>query len=189
MSIGGEPTTREERREIGRSWNAEPMEMYASTEAGLMAFECKEHTGLHLIESELFLACVDPESGEEVAEGESGRDLVTNLYEPDERPATFVLNYSHGDHVRMIPGGCSCSLDSKLIDHPWRDNKKKMISELHLDEEGQKMERKKQQQNELTFVAKRAIRKLESLRSGKHVNDSDSPIHSGTVPPSKKQVT
>jgi len=128
VHLGGDPTTAEERAAIGKLWNAEPYDSYSSTEVNLIAYECHSHSGMHINENELFLASVDPESGEEVGMKENGRDLCTSLYEEGEMPATFFLNYSHGDSISIQDNSCTCGDLSRLISHPTRDTRKKIIS-------------------------------------------------------------
>jgi phenylacetate-coenzyme A ligase PaaK-like adenylate-forming protein len=148
VHLGGDPTTEEERRAIGKLWNAEPYDSYSSTEVNLIAYECHSHSGMHLNENELFVTSVDPGSGEEVGENEIGRDLCTSLYEDGEMPATFFLNYSHGDTITTLGDSCTCGDISRVIAHPTRDTRKKLISGFGFDIK------------EEPSVVRRAVRKI-----------------------------
>ena len=131
--FSAESTTEEERRSIGKLWNAEPFDVYASTEMSSIAYECKSHSGTHINENYVFVTSVDPESGEELGEKEQGRDLCTCLFEDDALPGTFFINYSHGDEIAMLPGSCSYGNISKLSTHPTRNTKKRAIRGFGFD--------------------------------------------------------
>ncbi len=126
--FSGDPTTEEERKDIGRLWNAEPFDLYGTTEAGILSYECHAHSGLHVNEGDLFLSAVDPKSGEEVGQNTEGIDLSTCLFEDNELPGTFLINYSHGDHIRMLQDTCPCGNNFKLSSRPRRDFEKRLIS-------------------------------------------------------------
>ncbi len=147
--LSGEPTTEEEREIIGNLWNAETFDVYASSELGVISYECRSHHGLHIDESDLYVASVDPESGEEINQDEQGIDLCTALYEDNKLPGTFFINYSHGDNIAMLGDGCSCGNRFKLSTHPTRDTKKKLISGFGFDIK------------EKQSVVRRALRKME----------------------------
>lgn len=132
VSIGGDPTTAEKRKEIGVLWGAEPFDHYASTEGAIMSYECAAHLGLHIDEPNLFL--IATKDGEQVSDTEDGgTDLITDLYPVDKLPATFFINYSHGDHFKPLPDVCSCGRTFKLMSHPTRDVEKKPIDGFGFD--------------------------------------------------------
>ena len=127
VKFAGDPVTDEDRELIRSLWNAEPFDSYASTEAGIIAYECSAHSGMHVNEQDLFITSVDPESGEEVGQGIVAKDLCTDLYEDGEAPATFFVNYSHKDNVSLKGETCPCGNPYKLIGHPTRDVRKKPL--------------------------------------------------------------
>lgn len=148
--FSGDPTTEEQRKKIGTLWNAEPFDVYGTSEMGIVGYECRSHSGLHMNEGDLCVTSVDPKSGEEVNENEQGRDLCTLLFEDGELPATFFINYSHGDKISMLPEICSCGNGFRLSTHPTRDSKKVSISGFGFDIK-----------EEIPFL-KRAARKMRS---------------------------
>lgn len=131
VGFGAEPTTAEKRKQIGELWNAEPFEIYASTESSGIGYECNVRNGLHVNEPEVFIAAVD-ENGEEVGENEEGIDVVTNLYEPNEKPGNFFINYSHEDTIKPL-GECNCGRNFKLIGYPRRLSEKIRIAGFGAD--------------------------------------------------------
>ncbi len=149
--LSGEPTTAEDRMKIGELWNSMAFDVYSSTETGPMAFECGLRTGLHVNESNLLLIAADSASGEEVGETELGKNLCTNLFAENKLPGAFLINYSHGDKISMLPDACSCGSKFRLMNHPSRDTKKKFLSGYGFDVNVQK-----------SFL-RRAIRKAHGL--------------------------
>lgn len=116
--IGGEPITEERKDKISKNWDAEVMEFYPSTEAnGLMAVECREDEGLHVMEDRCILNPVHVDSGLEV-EG-IGADAYTELIKEGEEPGNIFINYHHGDQFRNL-GSCKCGLPFKKISKPGR---------------------------------------------------------------------
>jgi phenylacetate-coenzyme A ligase PaaK-like adenylate-forming protein len=88
-----------------------------------MAVSCDKNCGMHIIENRSFITFVDPETKEEVSEGENGIDLVTTLYDIEERPGTILLNYSHGDVSEVLSfDECECGRTFKRIEHPSRQD-------------------------------------------------------------------
>jgi phenylacetate-CoA ligase len=133
VTFSSDPTTQEERKRIGELWNSEPYDQYASAETGIVSYECTAHSGMHVNERELYLTSVDPGSAEEVGVGEQGEDLCTCLYEEGELPATFFINYSHGDKLSMLGDTCPCGNVLRLSSHPTRELRKKPISGFGFD--------------------------------------------------------
>ena len=138
VRFGGDPVSDEDRDAIRNLWNAEPFDLYASTEAGIIAYECTAHSGMHVNEQDLFITSVDFESGEESGPGVAGKDLCTDLYQDGEAPAMFFINYSHKDNLTLKEEACPCGYQYKLIGHPTRDVRKKPLAGYGFDTRGRK---------------------------------------------------
>ena len=138
VRFGGDPVSDAERGLFKSLWNAEPFDSYASTEAGFIAQECYSHAGMHVSEPDVFLTSIELESGEEMGQGETGKDLCTNLYEDQALPATFFINYTHRDNITFLKGGCSCGSSHKLIGHPTRDVRKPPLTGFGFDVKSKK---------------------------------------------------
>jgi phenylacetate-CoA ligase len=69
-----------------------------------LAFECEARQGLHISEDHFLPEVVDPASGRQVEEGESGELVLTTLT----TRAFPLVRFRTGDRVRILPGRCSC---------------------------------------------------------------------------------
>jgi phenylacetate-coenzyme A ligase PaaK-like adenylate-forming protein len=79
------------------------MSRYSAAEAFKIGFYCEERTGFHLHE-DLCHVRVLGEDGEEVAEGEPGRLVISNLV----NRASVLLNYPIGDVGSVAADPCPC---------------------------------------------------------------------------------
>jgi len=92
------------RRLIRETWNVEPYDMYATTEAAGMAAECGCHAGLHLFEDLIIPEVVD-ERNRPVPTGTPGAKLlVTVLYSR----TVPLIRYQLEDSVTLNAGPCPC---------------------------------------------------------------------------------
>ena len=92
--------------------DAEFFNLYGSTEAGIVAGECRAHRGLHVHADRLVLECL--ESGEPVLPGEWGAAVVTCLW-PRAMP---MIRYRVGDVFRFLDERCECGSAFPLIEAP-----------------------------------------------------------------------
>ncbi len=69
-----------------------------------MAFECENHRGLHVSEDHFLPEIVDPETGENLPEGESGELVFTSL----STRAFPLIRFRTGDRARLLGETCSC---------------------------------------------------------------------------------
>jgi phenylacetate-CoA ligase len=92
-------------RDLARdTWGARVLNVYGSTEANLIGFECPWSTGVHLLEDHLVLEVVD-EHNQPVPAGVPGHKvLVTNLFN---RTLPFI-RYELSDIVTIAEGSCAC---------------------------------------------------------------------------------
>jgi phenylacetate-CoA ligase len=99
---GSIPATRER---IEKSWGARVIDHYGMTEVGPISFECWESPGgLHVNEGEFIAEVLDPVTGEDVADGQMGELVVTNLG----RTASPVIRYKTRDLVIRRSEPCRC---------------------------------------------------------------------------------
>ena len=111
--IGAEPTPSSMRNEIEEAWNADVYIGYGLTEIGLlMAGECEKKQGMHLSEFNFFTEVVDPETGEQLEDGEIGELIFTTF----DREGMPLIRYNSHDLGRIIPELCSCGLPLKRIE-------------------------------------------------------------------------
>ena len=93
-----EPLSAAKREKIGRMWGADVRDSFGMTEAGMMAAEDGVAGGFRVWSDLFFVETVDPDSGETVADGESGALVVTSLYTNNITP---FLRWSSGDVVTL----------------------------------------------------------------------------------------
>lgn len=110
---GAEPTPSSLRKEIENSWNADVMVGYGITEIGLiMAGECEKKHGMHLSELNFLTEIIDPDTDEQLPDGEIG-ELIFTTYDREGMP---LIRYRSHDLGRIIPGICSCGIPLKRIE-------------------------------------------------------------------------
>jgi phenylacetate-CoA ligase len=123
IMVGGEASEKERKDKISNLWNAEVFDVLGTTEAGLFGYECDRHDGMHIAESRILYSIVNPEKLEVLEEGEEGNPLITTLYEVDENPGMFLINYCFsGDATKIVDkkGECECGRRLIRIDYPKR---------------------------------------------------------------------
>jgi phenylacetate-CoA ligase len=77
-----------------------------------MAFECEKHHGLHVSEDHFLPEIVDPETGENLPDGESGELVFTSL----STRAFPLIRFRTGDRARMNNETCSCGCPFSRIE-------------------------------------------------------------------------
>lgn len=92
------------RQQIEQAWGAKAGELLGIAEIDAMAPGCPNGDGVHVNEMNCFTWSMDAASGQEVAEGEIGENIVTS-YANTAQP---LLNYRTHDLVRRRTTTCSC---------------------------------------------------------------------------------
>lgn len=112
VSTVGEPRTTEMTGRIRAAWGAEPFDIYATTETGVLALDCAAHAGRHVFEDLSILEVVDADD-QPVPDGERGHHvLVTNLYN---RTQPFI-RYRLSDMTAYQRGACACGLPFRRLE-------------------------------------------------------------------------
>ncbi|GAW93811.1 phenylacetate--CoA ligase family protein [Calderihabitans maritimus] len=108
ITMAGEPLCSGLKEKIERGWGARAYNSYGSTESGLVwAFECAEgypHGDLHVMEDQIYVEIINPDTLEPVEPGEVGELVITHLG----RSATPVVRYRTRDLVVLSEEPCSC---------------------------------------------------------------------------------
>jgi phenylacetate-CoA ligase len=108
---GGNIAATRERIESG--WGARVIDHHGLTEVGPVSFECWESPGaLHLNEDEYICELLEPGSEREVADGERGELIITNLG----RAASPLIRYRTGDVAVRRTGRCRCGRTSARLE-------------------------------------------------------------------------
>jgi phenylacetate-CoA ligase len=119
--LGGEPCTIKRRNVIERDWKASIIDCLASAELSVFGYQtlgCNKDV-MHIPENRLFVNFVDPKTLDPVDNEEKGVDLVSTLYDLDEKPAMILLGCSLGDSSRLLDSKkCNCGRTYKQIEWP-----------------------------------------------------------------------
>jgi phenylacetate-CoA ligase len=106
----GEAVGEAERDVARRSFEARIVELYSSKEAGAIAHQCFEGSGLH-VNAETMLVEIVGDNGDLTAVGETGRVVVT----PFSSSAQPLIRYDQGD--RAVAGArCPCGRTLPVLD-------------------------------------------------------------------------
>ena len=103
VATTSEVLTPDVRRAIREAWGITPSDMYAITEAGIVASECEHRAGLHVFEDHTMVEVLDAD-GAPAPDGALGRLVVTPLY----GRTLPLLRYEMGDLVRATREPCPC---------------------------------------------------------------------------------
>ena len=97
------------REKIGDIFNCDVYDAYGLNDGGIGAYECSEHSGLHIDTERSIMEVVD-EDGNQLEKGE-GEILATSLY----NYAMPFIRYDTGDLGYIIDDVCSCGRGYKLL--------------------------------------------------------------------------
>jgi phenylacetate-CoA ligase len=98
----GEPLSGKARAVV-ESWQAPMFEHTNVGDVGI-AFQCREHDGLHFWEDDTLAECLDPNGGTPVADHERGELVATALV----NSTTPLIRYRSDDIVRLTREVCAC---------------------------------------------------------------------------------
>lgn len=105
--VAGEPggSIPETKQSIEELWNADVYDYYGLSDIfGACAGQCEYKEGLHWAEDQILVEVVDPDTGEEVAEGERGEMILTSL----KKVARPLIRFRTGDIVSYNTEPCRC---------------------------------------------------------------------------------
>jgi phenylacetate-CoA ligase len=99
------------KEKISSVFSCPVFDTYGLNDGGVSAFECEEHSGLHIDTERGIMEVVD-DSGEQISKGE-GRIIATSLY----NYAMPFLRYDTGDEGHILDEPCACGRGYKLLKH------------------------------------------------------------------------
>ena len=101
---------RYEKKNIEKIFGARVFDIYGSTEAGPISFEC-EKGNFHINSDAVYLEVVNRD-GEILEKGKKGKLVITRLY----GRGTPIIRYTGmGDIITLKEGSCSCGLQTELL--------------------------------------------------------------------------
>ncbi|MDR3148905.1 MAG: phenylacetate--CoA ligase [Oscillospiraceae bacterium] len=104
--FGAEPWTDAMKREIESKLHLKAFDIYGLSEiiGPGVAYECEAHDGLHIADDHFFIEIIDPDTGEDVEEGQYGEVVFTCLT----KEALPLLRYRTHDISKKISAPCHC---------------------------------------------------------------------------------
>jgi phenylacetate-CoA ligase len=104
--VGAEPFTEAMRRELADTHGIMARQGFGTADVGMIAYECAEASGMHLIEEAITQVC-DPTTGEPLPHGQIG-ELVTTV-----NNRTYpMIRFSSGDLTVISDEPCRCGRTS-----------------------------------------------------------------------------
>lgn len=106
--IGSERWGEKMRARISSELGIDLYDIYGLTEiyGPGISISCDSNNGLHYWDDHLYFEIIDPQTGENVADGEYGELVITTLT----KEGAPLLRYRTRDLTRILPGQCSCGL-------------------------------------------------------------------------------
>lgn len=111
--FGAEPWSDNMRKEIEAKLNLKAYDIYGLTEiiGPGVASECEQQEGLHIFEDHFYPEIINPETGEQLSDGEKGELVLTTLT----REGTPVLRYRVRDITYIFTEKCACGRTSRRM--------------------------------------------------------------------------
>jgi len=111
--FGAEPWSDSMRQEIEQVWNMSATDVYGLSEiiGPGVAQECTYKDGLHIFSDVFYPEVIDPDSGEELPEGQDGELVITTLT----KQGIPLIRYRTRDIVSMTCEKCRCGRTSPRI--------------------------------------------------------------------------
>jgi phenylacetate-CoA ligase len=104
--VGAEPFTEAMRRELADTHGIMARQGFGTADVGMLAYECAEASGMHLIEDAITQVC-DPTTGEPLPHGQIG-ELVTTV----NNRTYAMIRFSSGDLTVVTDEPCRCGRTS-----------------------------------------------------------------------------
>ena len=112
--IGSERWSDKKREYIANELGIELYDIYGLTEiyGPGIGVNCNLQTGMHIWDDFLYTEIIDPETGENVEDGEEGEIVITTLV----KEGAPLLRFRTHDLSRIIPGECPCGSSYPRLD-------------------------------------------------------------------------
>jgi len=103
--FGAEPWSNETRRRIEENTGIKAYDIFGTSEmSGPLFTECQEQNGIHVWADMFLIEVIDPETGEQLEDGETGELVVTTL----NKWAIPLIRYRIGDLTVINTEPCAC---------------------------------------------------------------------------------
>jgi len=103
--FGAEPWSNETRRRIEENTGIKAYDIFGTSEmSGPLFTECQEQNGIHVWADQFLIEAIDPDTGEQLEDGEQGELVITTL----SKWAIPLIRYRIGDLTVIDSEPCSC---------------------------------------------------------------------------------
>lgn len=109
--LTGEGCSYKFRERLEKWWGCEVSFFYGSTECGVVAVECSEHKGYHVMEGHVKVEIINPITKEKLPYGKTGEIVVTTLL----REAMPMVRYRSGDIGYLQKSKCDCGIAMDVL--------------------------------------------------------------------------
>ncbi len=112
--FGAEPYSLETKEKLESLWGLKAYDCYGLSEMNGpgVATECEYQHGMHFTEDYYIPEIIDPETCEQLPDGEEGELVITHI----NRRAMPIIRYRTRDLTRIIPEPCQCGRTHRRID-------------------------------------------------------------------------
>lgn len=112
--LGAEPYSEATKIKLEELWGVDAYNMYGLSEMNGpgVASDCIEKSGMHIAEDYYIVEIIDPETGEQLKDGEEGELVLTHI----NREAMPIIRYRTRDLTRIIPEQCACGRTHRRIE-------------------------------------------------------------------------
>lgn len=109
--LTGEGCSNAFRERLENMWGCEVSFFYGSTECGVVAVECREHRGYHVMEGHVKVEIIDPVTEKPLPYGKTGEIIVTTLL----REGMPMVRYRSGDIGYLLKSKCACGITMDVL--------------------------------------------------------------------------
>jgi phenylacetate-CoA ligase len=103
--FGAEPWSEETRKRIENATGIKAYDIFGTSElSGPLFTECQYQNGIHIWGDQFLIEVIDPETGEQLSEGERGELVATTLV----KEAMPLIRFKIGDITKLNTEKCSC---------------------------------------------------------------------------------
>ncbi len=112
--FGAEPYSEATKEKLEALWGIDAYNMYGLSEMNGpgVAVDCVYKSGMHLAEDFYIAEIINPETGEQLPDGEEGELVLTHI----NREAMPIIRYRTRDLTRIIPEQCRCGKTHRRIE-------------------------------------------------------------------------
>ncbi len=112
--FGAEPYSEATKEKLENLWGLDAYNMYGLSEMNGpgVAADCVYKSGMHIAEDYYIAEIIDPETGEQLPDGEEGELVLTHI----NREAMPIIRYRTRDLTRIIPEQCKCGKTHRRIE-------------------------------------------------------------------------